>query len=90
MAYLYHGDEDHHDGQIIGDGDHHVTVSHIESQLLCECHSSTCSCCIYVLACDDMSRTSSHKCLSSNSSPNLACYGGGSMKIGCHQFSLTR
>ena len=39
MAYLYHGDGDHRDGQIIGDGDHHVTASHTESQLLCECHS---------------------------------------------------
>jgi hypothetical protein len=28
MAYLYHGDGDHRDGQIIGDGDHHVTASH--------------------------------------------------------------
>jgi len=54
MAYLYHGDGDHRDGQIIGDGDHHVTASHTESQLLCECHSycSTCLYCIYVLACD--------------------------------------
>ena len=34
MAYLYHGDGDHRDGQIIGDGDHHVKASHTESQLL--------------------------------------------------------
>ena len=74
MAYLYHGDGDHRDGQIIGDGDHHVKTSHTESQLLCECHSycSTCSYCIYVLACDDISRMIPHKCLSFNASPNLA------------------
>jgi hypothetical protein len=65
---------DHHDGQIIGDGDHHMTASHTESQLLCECHSYVLHVCVAYIAlvCDDISRTIHHKCLSINASPNLA------------------
>jgi hypothetical protein len=34
MAYLYHGDGDHRDGHIIGDGDHNCCVNAILIVLL--------------------------------------------------------